>query len=188
MILLLLLASSASAQVAPAYTAPDNETLVSGFIGSSFGDDLDDPTLDFGGSFAWLWRQSIGAEFLAGFAPDSTLSTGVDDAQVHNYMANAIAAVPLGGDGQWQPFVSGGVGAITFRIDDDEFDLDAPDETEFGANVGFGLMTFRGQWGLRGDIRYFREVGGDVSAAAPGNNVLEDFDLWRANMGVAYRW
>jgi hypothetical protein len=64
-------------------------------------------------------------------------------------------------------------------IDDDEFDLDAPDETEFGANLGFGVMTFAGQWGLRGDIRYFREIGGDVSAAAPGSSALEDFDFWR---------
>jgi hypothetical protein len=93
-------------------------------------------------NLAWLWRQSIGAEFIAGFAPDTTFSSGVDDAQVHNYMANAIAALPLGENGAIQPFVSGGIGAITLRVDDDEFDLDAPDETEFGANIGFGVMTF----------------------------------------------
>jgi hypothetical protein len=187
-IVLVLLASSASAQGTPTYSTLSNETIVSGFLGSSFGDDIDDPALDFGGTLAWLWRQSVGAEFIAGFAPDTTLSSGVDDAQVHNYMANAIAALPLGDTGRFQPFVSGGIGAITLRVDDDEFDLDAPDETEFGANIGFGVMTFADRWGFRGDLRFYREVGGDTSVAAPGAGTLEDLDYWRGNVGVAYRW
>jgi hypothetical protein len=186
--LLMFAAATASAQGVFPATTLDNETVISGFVGSSFGDDLDDPEVDFGGTLAWLWRGAVGAEFLAGFAPNTTLSTGVSEAQINNYMANAIAAAPLGENGRIQPFVSGGVGAIALRVDDDEFDLDAPDETEFGMNVGFGLMSFADRWGVRGDVRYFREVGGDVSVAAPGTATLEDLDYWRGNVGIAYRW
>jgi hypothetical protein len=183
----LLLATTASAQVLGA-TGLENQTVVSGFVGSSFGDDIDEATADFGGSLAWLWRQSIGGEFIAGFAPNATFASGVDEAQIHNYMANVIAAAPFGAQGNWQPFVSGGVGAITFRVDDDEFDLDAPDESEFGMNVGFGLMSFADRWGVRGDLRYFREIGGDVSVATATPGGVADFDYWRGNVGIAYRW
>ena len=173
----------------PEYSRLANETVVAGFVGSTFGDGVDDQHVDFGGAFSWLWRQSLGAEFLAGFTPDAMLSNGVPEAQVHSYMANAIAAVPFGAEGRFQPFVSGGIGALAFRVGDSEFDLDAPDETEFGGNIGFGLMTFADRWGFRADMRYFSELGEGtiVSSEAPAP-VLRDFDFWRGNVGVAYRW
>jgi len=183
-----LFAPPAFAQGSTAADALENEAVVSGFVGSSFGNDIDTASVAFGGNLAYLWQQKIGAEFLAGFAPNNTLSTGVDDTQVNNYMANVIGAVPLGEGGRFQPFVSGGVGAIAFRVDDDEFDLDAPDETEFGGNIGFGVMAFADRWGFRGDVRYFRQLTGDLSVGAPGSATLTDFDYWRGNVGVAYRW
>lgn len=185
----LMYASSASAQVMSEYMNRENEAVITGFVGSSFGDGMEEQHVDFGGAFSWLWRQSLGAEVLAGFTPDATLSNGVPDAQVHSYMANAIAALPLDTNGHLQPFVSGGVGALAFRVGDEEFDLDAPDETELGGNIGFGVMGFADRWGFRADARYFTELGDStiVSSEAPAP-VLQDFDFWRANVGIAYRW
>jgi hypothetical protein len=42
-------------------------------------------------------------------------AAATDDSQVNNYMFNLVGAVPLGDNGAWQPYVSGGVGAMTFR-------------------------------------------------------------------------
>jgi hypothetical protein len=180
--------SPAWAQIMPDPATLPNQTVVSGFLGSSFGEDVGKEHLDFGGSVAWMWRQTVGAEFLAGFAPDFSLLGGdAESTALNNYMGNVIAAMPLGANGRWQPFVSGGFGAVTLRVDDEEFDLDAPDETEFGANLGFGVMGFADRIGFRADLRYFTEMGGDI-VAGTGGTPLTDLDFWRANVGVAFRW
>jgi hypothetical protein len=180
--------SPAWAQIMPDRATLSNQPFVTGYVGSSFGDDVGEEHLDFGGSAGWMWRQTVGAEFLAGFAPDFSLLGGdVESTALNSYMANVIAAMPLGTDGRWQPFVSGGVGAITLRVDDDEFDIDAPDETEFGGNLGFGVMGFADRVGFRADLRYFTEMGGDITAGT-GGSALTDLDFWRANAGIAFRW
>jgi hypothetical protein len=143
---------SASAQVTTGGLANmDNETILAGFVGSSFGGQLDDESVDAGGSLSWLWSSVVGAEFLAGFAPSFSLAEGVDDTQINNYMLNAMAAAPLGETGRWQPFVSGGIGALTLRTGDEieqELGIGDVDETELGGNVGFGVMGFADRLGV----------------------------------------
>src|SRR5262245_19156274 len=46
-----------------------NVWIGSGYIGSAFGADAEDATLNFGGSIGYLWGSAVGAEFLAGFNP-----------------------------------------------------------------------------------------------------------------------
>jgi hypothetical protein len=188
-VLLLINASGASAQIAAAeYGNVKNETVLSGHIGSSFGGQLDDESLNFGGSLSWLWNSTVGAEVLAGFAPDFSVGDqGLDDTQINNYMVNLIAAVPLGSNAQWQPFVSGGLGALTLSTGNDIQDvlgIGDVDESELGGNIGFGLMGFAGNWGVRGDVRYYSEMGD------PGADTLflDDVDFWRTNIGLGYRW
>src|SRR5262249_9186732 len=105
---------------------------------------------------------------------------------------------PLGADGRWQPYLSGGVGAITLRSDvfnrsngnavSNTFN---PDDTHFGANIGAGIMGDVGNWGVRGDVRYFRATSSDVTTNGINpiaSNLLSGLDFWRANIGVAVRW
>ena len=87
-------------------------------------------------------------------------------------MFNLMAGVPMGSAKNWQPFVSGGIGTLTLRSDDisGESDNDfnenfASDDTQFGGNIGFGVMGFAQNVGIRADVRYFR---------AFGDNALED--------------
>ncbi len=169
-------------------TEPGHETVVTGFVGSSFGSAADNESVDFGGSFSWLYESAIGAEVLAGFAPNFSLTAAeLSDTTVANYMLNAIAALPLGRDNRLQPFVSGGVGALTLRTGSEiESALGLGDvhETELGGNVGAGLMAFADRWGVRADVRYFSQLGEPDA----GTTFLDGFDFWRTNVGVAYRW
>jgi hypothetical protein len=178
---------------------------LSGFVGSDFAQSVDGASVNFGGSLGYLYRGAIGAEFLAGFAPDfrlrNNLVFGSERPQVNSYMFNLMGAVPFGGDERVQPFVSAGLGAITlgsnhFNNDDpdvSENTLD-PDDAHFGGNIGGGIMAFMGNWGVRGDVRYFRAFKGDALTPTGNppqdalNNVLPGLDFWRATIGVAARW
>lgn len=169
----------------------ENEAIISGFVGSSFGGDFDDETVDFGGSFSWLWRSVLGGEFIAGFSPNFNLlgdsAIDADDTMVNSYMFNAIGAIPLGENRNWQPFVSGGIGALTLNTGNDTeaaLNIGDVDETELGGNIGFGVMGFGNQWGFRGDIRYFSQLGDPDEDTV----FLNDLNFWRANAGVAFRW
>jgi len=165
--------------------------------------------MNFGGSLGYLWNSWIGAEFLAGFAPDFRFENnalfGAERPQVNSYMVNIIGAAPVGVEGHFQPFVSAGIGAMTLGSDQfntlgtDEFGNQVqntlqPDDARFGGNLGAGFMAFGGNWGFRGDVRYFRAFD-DASIASTGNaaqdalnHVLPGLDFWRANIGLALRW
>jgi hypothetical protein len=186
--------------------------FASAHIGSDFGQGADGNSTDFGGSLGYTngW---IGAEFLAGFTPNFALENNIllDEPNVNSYMFNVIGGVPVGDDFRFQPYVSGGLGALTLRSDvlsgadndplDGTFD---PNDTQLGGNLGFGVMGFAGNIGIRGDVRYFRGFGDDAVEDAlnlegdldpntsPGgalaSSILSDLDFWRANIGIAFRW
>src|SRR5262245_49616025 len=92
----------------------------SGSVGSNFGARADESSVQFGGQLAYLYRGVIGGEALADFAPhfriDNPLLTS--NPMVNAYMANAIAAVPLGSEARVQPYVSGGLGGIQLHSAD----------------------------------------------------------------------
>ena len=106
--------------VAPAIAPADNagltrsHWLASGFVGSNFGSTNNDVvsversmSFDWGGQIGYLWRGVVGGEFLANFTPSLGINTvGVlfDNPKVSSYMANAVAALPLGAGGQIQPY------------------------------------------------------------------------------------
>jgi hypothetical protein len=182
--------------------------FASAHVGSDFGQSADDSSVDFGGSLGYTsgW---VGAEFLAGFTPNFKMNNQffVDEPQINSYMFNLLAGVPIGPNKNWQPFVSGGVGALTFRSDDisgdisNDFDENfQSDDTQFGGNIGFGVMGFADNVGIRADVRYFRAFGDNALENAlnldpdtlPDDNspinVLPGLDFWRANIGLAFRW
>jgi hypothetical protein len=112
-------------------------------------------------------------------------------------MLNAIGAIPLGSSGAWQPFVSGGFGAITLRSDvlsgpgaSAVNETINPNDTQFGGNIGGGIMGYAGNVGIRGDVRYFHgfRSNGVTETNPIADNILSGLDFWRANIGVALRW
>jgi hypothetical protein len=76
-------------------------------------------------------------------------------------MANAIWAVPIGQERAWQPFISGGLGALTLRasVNDAMENEFSSNDARFGGNIGAGVMGFSGRWGFKADVRYFRAGG-----------------------------
>jgi hypothetical protein len=189
----------------------DNDTggwFAAAHVGSDFGEEADGSSVEFGGALGYTigW---FGAEFLAGFTPNFQLRNNIflDEPQINSYMFNLMAGVPIGADKNWQPFVSGGLGAMTLRSDsisgdDSEFEeAFEADDTKLGANAGFGLMGFAGNVGIRADVRYFRAFSNDEvedaldldpgtidSGNALASTVLSGLDFWRANIGLAFRW
>jgi hypothetical protein len=59
---------------------------------------------------------------------------------------------------------------------------------DLGANLGAGIMAVsRRQVGVRGDVRYFRDLVGN----SDGNTTSIDFGsfhFWRASIGVLFRF
>jgi len=177
-----------------------NQWLTSGFVGSSFGQDADDPSVDFGGTIGYLWRGVFGGEFQANFAPQFELPPARralllgEKPWINSYMANAIAAIPVGTESRFQPYVSGGLGVLTLQSDvlPGQSGVD-PDDSRFGGNIGAGVMAFWGPAGIRGDVRYFGGFDKDVNPEDElperiGTQVLSNLNFWRANIGVAFRW
>jgi hypothetical protein len=103
-----------------------SQWVASGFVGGGFhthGEDprveQDDNSISYGSQVGWLCRGIVGPEFLTERAPNSQIN-GVfidGDTCVHSYMANVIAARPLGADAEVQPFISGGYGHIVVTAD-----------------------------------------------------------------------
>lgn len=159
-------------------TALNNEWIASGFVGGNFGQNSLSSSVDFGGTVGYLYRGIVGGEFLAGFSPRFKLDRLVTgDTNINNYMANVIAAAPVGSLGEFRPFISGGIGAVTMSLNSNAvypfgpaganpivntannnsvFD---PNAKHLAADVGGGLMAFAGRWGVRGEVRYFSAVG-----------------------------
>src|SRR5881394_2671969 len=169
---------------APAIAPADNagltrsHWLASGFVGSNFGSvnnvdfSLDrSRSLDWGGQVGYLWRGVLGGEFLANFTPSfgvNTVGVLLDNPKVSSYMANAVAVLPLGAGGQFQPYVSGGLGGIQMRFPNGivgsgilvngvvtNVTTSSVSQTGGGSNIGGGIMAFAGKVGVRGDARYF---------------------------------
>lgn len=187
--------------------------IASGFVGSDFGNQATGSSVDFGGSVGYLWNNWVGGEFLAGFAPNFQLQSTATNAfllsgnnpAINSYMANAIGAISLGPDANWQPFVSGGFGAIQLRSGLNNINTSIgttvtnsfnSNESRAAGNIGAGVMGFMGGWGIRADVRYFRAFSqsdnGSSTSTTNGSTsnlgIVPGLDFWRANIGVAFRW
>jgi Outer membrane protein beta-barrel domain len=149
--------------------------IASGFLGSNFANNADPASLSYGGSIGYLWKKRFGAEADLSFSPSFQLQNkffglGVKPT-VNTYMANAVGAIPIGQEGRFQPFISGGIGAISLRSGingaaaaaalgvDPALYSSSANETRFGGNIGGGLLGFVGHWGFKADVRYFRATG-----------------------------
>ncbi len=176
------------------YQTTPSHWVASGFVGSNFGASADSASVDFGGQIGYLWGGVVGAELLGDFAPKFKLNNALlaDNPMVNAYMLNAIGAVPLGADGQFQPYISGGFGGIQLRSDVlSTSATTTSNAARAGADIGVGIMGFAGNVGVRGDVRYYRaftntSIGTGDNAIAEG--MLSGLNFWRANVGVAVRW
>jgi opacity protein-like surface antigen len=198
--------ATAAAQVAPA-PLPErsqNEWLASVLFGTNFQANTDRANVDldildidgdpdsqgaasfaFSGQIGYLWNY-VGIEALFDFTPSVDVTRlEFEDPSANSYMANVIAAIPTGRERRFQPYVSGGLGAISMStsaqnlffpgILADAVDFPNASQTKFGWNLGIGASAFgAGAFGVRGDVRYFRAGSSSSSDVFNSDDVLED--------------
>jgi len=162
---------------------------------------------NFGGELGYVFGGTIGVEFMANTAPNFTLSDTLlqKPASVSAYMFNVIAALPLREGKRFSPFLSGGVGGVhmgstifvvdpgTTNVNINTLGTTTVSATNFGWDLGGGLMAFNGPWGLRADVRYYKATTGNNTTPVTIGDVflrreLSDLSFWNANFGVAFRF
>jgi len=182
------LSGTAMAQSTPASTSLagpiQSHWTASGFVGSNFrttGDATgiaDKASLNVGGQLGYLWRGILGAEFLGDLSPTFKVINPAlaDDPSVYAFMANAITAIPLGAEGQIQPYASGGFGRIQMATTVPNVPgvqasgTATSKQSTQGTDFGGGLMAYAGKVGIRGDVRYYRaSSNANTSATSPAD-------------------
>lgn len=130
----------------------------------------------------------FGGEFDFGFSPDF-FDEAVDNSAL-TLMGNLIVGIPLGGvrGAGLRPYVTAGGGLIRTQIDTPTGRDNA--NNEVGLNVGGGLMGFfSDHFGVRGDLRYFRNLtkgNGTDDRGLIGFDV-GTLDFWRGSIGIVIR-
>jgi opacity protein-like surface antigen len=129
-----------------------------------------------------------GGEDFEFFNVDSSLTT---------VMGNLVIGVPIGGTtgGGVRPYITGGAGLMRANITVDEV-FSNLSTNDLAINFGGGLhIFFSDNIGLRGDLRYFRglEQTEDDDPLEDDDFIdedfgLEDFDFWRATIGITFRF
>lgn len=152
----------------------------------------------FGASLAYMGGGIVGFEVDFGYAPNFFEPTEGDDdfeygdSNLTTLMANVIVGVPVGGTSGAgiRPYVAGGLGIMRSRADGPQDFLGDLDRNDLGFNLGGGVSGFfTDKVGLRGDIRYFRQLR---EADPDEDDVLDvtvgDLKFWRGSVGVVFRF
>jgi len=173
------------------------------FGGSANNFNLNDLTdefeqrISFGGGLTWMGAGKLGFEVDYHLAPNFYQITRGDedielldpDSNVQTLMANIVLGAPIGGmSGPGvRPYAAAGIGLMRASISGPVDLFENLSNNELGFNVGGGVhVFFSDNIGLRGDARYFRglQKGDDEGEDLD----LEDFDFWRATVGLTFRF
>jgi outer membrane protein with beta-barrel domain len=146
--------------------------------------------LNVGAAVGWMSAGVFGMEEDFSWSPNffGSGGTAIDKTRVLTLMTNVIAGIPVGGQsgGGIRPYGSIGVGLINQHVSTPtgvgDFSQNAP-----GFNVGLGVMGyFADHFGLRGDVRYFRNFE-NTDANVVGLDVGH-FAFYRASIGALFRF
>jgi opacity protein-like surface antigen len=168
-------------------------------LGTTFGGGSNG-NFTYGASIGWMGAGILGWEAEFAFTPDvidfeDDLDLDDDtvdflDGEATTIMFNAIAGLPIGGtSGEgFRPYASGGFGWFRGSISSDQLLFDE-DSNKFGFNLGGGAMGYLGNWGIRGDVRYYETMSdSEFDLDNDLDITFGDFDFWRGTVGVVFRW
>ena len=152
--------------------------FLTGHVGAVTGGDLSDPRATLGASVAVHDDTGWGAEI--DFGHTSNVLAGRQILDVTSWMVNAVWVRP---DGLIRPFGSGGAGVLQVNGCDSPCNI-AARTFDFGLSVGGGTYVMLSDVAaLRGDVRYFW-----ASADHPDLRRPDNFNYWRASLGVTFTW
>lgn len=152
----------------------------------------------FGASLSWMGAGIVGFEVDFGYAPNFFQPTEGDDdfeygdSNLTTLMANAIIGVPIGGQSGAgiRPYIAGGIGLMKSHVDEPQDFIGGLDRSDLGFNLGGGVSGFfTDKVGIRGDIRYFRQL----RESEPDETDVLDVTIgslrfWRGSVGVVFRF
>jgi Outer membrane protein beta-barrel domain len=183
----LLLAAAAAVVLAPSQARADGFFIP--FAGLNFGNQpVEGNHSNFGFSAGGMGGGIIGGEVDFGYAPN-IFEESVGN-HVLTFTGNLIVGVPVGGQSGLgiRPYLVGGVGYMRSHQDASPGFAEL-NGNDFGFDLGGGVMGFFSDHvGLRGDLRYFRNITSDLfdSDSNPELN-LGPLDFWRASIGLVIR-
>jgi len=169
--------------------------LLTPFAGVSFGGDAPGEEFTWGGSVGWMGAGIFGFEADFGYSPEFFEADVDDDLDVFDaelnittFMANLIVGIPVGGDdGPVRPYATAGLGLMRTSVPGVGEFFDDFTSNDLGFNIGAGVMGFPSEHvGLRGDIRYFRNMS--ESEGSDFDFDIGGFHFWRATGGVTFRF
>jgi opacity protein-like surface antigen len=161
------------------------EWVVSAFGAAKFGGDTEELRPGFGAVASFFGEGLVGFEVEAAHAPGFF---GSEDAFGSNGLTTAMASLVVSGPlGGVRPYASGGIGFVRSRVDGPG-GLFGIDDHDPGMSLGAGLIAMtKGRWGVRGDVRYFRNTG-DAETDDPFRVPRGSTDFWRVALGLALRF
>lgn len=168
------------------------EWFATPFVGAAFAGSVPEGSrLDYGVAAGWL-GPIAGFEVDISHRPEFFEVADVpafllSDSSVTTVMFNGLFRVPWDGK-RLRPYAAGGVGWLRTRIGAED-DFVRGTSSNFGFNVGGGVMAhLSDRIGLRGDIRYFRDLQ-ELEMESEFFSFGDDkLDFWRATVGVAIRF
>jgi hypothetical protein len=168
------------------------DTFFTPYLGSSFaakyGPAEPNSKLVYGADLMWLGTSGVGFELDFAYHPnffepgdDEELFDFESDGNVLTFMGNLVFGYQGGGI---QPYVTGGFGLMRSNISDVSGFFDDINDTAWGVNAGGGLRLGGRTFGVRGDLRYFRQLSDIEFGDAEVD--LADFSYWRGTVGVSF--
>jgi opacity protein-like surface antigen len=157
------------------------ETYLTPFLGVTFGADAKLHKATYGLSLAYLGH-SAGIEIEYANTPDF-FGAGIGSNNVTTFMGRFVVGGNTQGRGV-KPFVAVGAGLIRSHVEAQNL-LSNVHYNDFGLDIGAGVNAFFSpNVGIRGDIRYFRQL------QSPSSNriipIASNFDFWRGTIGVSF--
>jgi outer membrane protein with beta-barrel domain len=164
--------------------------FISPFLGVNFGNPSANGRASFGTQLTWMGAGAVGFEADFGWAPSFFGNEGdFGDNRVVTLTGNVIFGVPVGGTRGtgFRPYVTVGGGLIHQRVNVPGAPFEVSNN-DFGLSAGAGFVNFfNDHAGLRGDVRYFRDLKDNV-AVDTGDIDFGSFHFWRASAGLAIRF
>ncbi len=167
------------------------DTFLTPYFGWTFSSQYAEAELPtkfaYGADLMWLGSSGLGFEIDFGYHPnffqpgdDEEFFDFESDGNVVTFMGNLVFGYAGGGV---QPYVTGGFGLMRTNINDVGGLFEDISDTAWGVNAGGGLRMGSPKLGIRGDLRYFRQLSdvqiGDVDVD------LGNFSYWRGTVGLS---
>ena len=162
-----------------------------GFNGSNLGNSFNNGRVGVGTQVGSMGKGIIGAELDLGWSPSFFGTTNdFGNNSVIDVMGNLILGVPVGGThgGGIRPYVTAGLGLLRTQIDGGTIATVSSSNNDLGWNAGAGVMGyFSDHFGVRGDVRYMRNIQNNSTSVTDINFDPGNFHFWRASIGVVLR-